>query len=224
MLDIKVIRESPQVVRDNLAKRGNPENIKMLDNLIALDRRWRQGLTRLNELRHERKLVTIEIAKLKKEGKDAGIEVTKAKGIDAEISEIEREVAIAEEEEKGFLMRLPNLLHESVPVGNDESENVQVRTWGRPPEFKFPVKNHIDLSLDLGIIDMERAGKVSGSRFYYLQREAVLLDMALMSFAMEEMVEKGYKPIEPPYLMRREAYEGVTALGDFEDVLYKIEN
>ena len=224
MLDIKVIRESPQVVRDNLAKRGNPENSKMLDNLIALDRRWRQGLTRLNELRHERKLVTIEIAKLKKEGKDAGIEVTKAKGIDAEISEIEREVAIAEEEEKGFLMRLPNLLHESVPVGNDESENVQVRTWGRPPEFKFPVKNHIDLSLDLGIIDMERAGKVSGSRFYYLQREAVLLDMALMSFAMEEMVEKGYKPIEPPYLMRREAYEGVTALGDFEDVLYKIEN
>ena len=224
MLDIKVIRESPQVVRDNLAKRGNPENIKMLDNLIALDRRWRQGLTRLNELRHERKLVTIEIAKLKKAGKDAGIEVTKAKGIDAEISEIEREVAVAEEEEKGFLMRLPNLLHESVPVGNDENENVQVRTWGRPPEFKFPVKNHIDLSLDLGIIDMERAGKVSGSRFYYLQREAVLLDMALMSFAMEEMVEKGYKPIEPPYLMRREAYEGVTALGDFEDVLYKIEN
>jgi len=224
MLDIKVIRESPQVVRDNLAKRGNPENIKMLDNLIALDRRWRQGLTRLNELRHERKLFTIEIAKLKKDGKDAGIEVTKAKGIDAEISEIEREVAIAEEEEKGFLMRLPNLLHESVPVGNDESDNVQVRTWGRPPEFKFPVKNHIDLSLDLGIIDMERAGKVSGSRFYYLQREAVLLDMALMSFAMEEMVEKGYKPIEPPYLMRREAYEGVTALGDFEDVLYKIEN
>ena len=224
MLDIKVIRESPQVVRDNLAKRGNPENSKMLDNLIALDRRWRQGLTRLNELRHERKLVTIEIAKLKKAGKDAGIEVTKAKGIDAEISEIEREVAVAEEEEKGFLMRLPNLLHESVPVGNDESENVQVRTWGRPPEFKFPVKNHIDLSLDLGIIDMERAGKVSGSRFYYLQREAVLLDMALMSFAMEEMVEKGYKPIEPPYLMRREAYEGVTALGDFEDVLYKIEN
>jgi seryl-tRNA synthetase len=224
MLDIRVIRESPQLVRDNLNKRGNPENIKMLDNLIALDRRWRQGLTRLNELRHERKLVTIEIAKLKKDGKDAGIEVTKAKGIDAEISEIEREVAIAEEEEKGFLMRLPNLLHESVPVGNDESENVQVRTWGRPPEFKFPVKNHIDLSLDLGIIDMERAGKVSGSRFYYLQREAVLLDMALMSFAMEEMVEKGYKPIEPPYLMRREAYEGVTALGDFEDVLYKIEN
>ena len=224
MLDIKVIRESPQVVRDDLAKRGNPENIKMLDSLIDLDRKWRQGLTRLNDLRHERKLVTVEIAKLKKTGKDADTEVAKAKGIDAEISEIEKEVAVAEEKEKDLLMRLPNLLHDSVPVGKDESENVQVRTWGRPPAFKFPVKNHIDLSLDLGIIDMERAGKVSGSRFYYLQREAVLLDMALMNFAMEEMVKKGYTPIEPPYLMRREAYEGVTALGDFEDVLYKVEN
>ena len=224
MLDIRVIRESPQLVRDNLNKRGNPENIKMLDSLIDLDRKWRQGLTRLNDLRHERKLVTVEIAKLKKTGKDADTEVAKAKGIDAEISEIEKEVAVAEEKEKDLLMRLPNLLHDSVPVGKDESENVQVRTWGRPPAFKFPVKNHIDLSLDLGIIDMERAGKVSGSRFYYLQREAVLLDMALMNFAMEEMVKKGYTPIEPPYLMRREAYEGVTALGDFEDVLYKVEN
>jgi len=224
MLDIKFIRESSQLVRDNLNKRGNPENIKMLDSLIDLDRKWRQGLTRLNDLRHERKLVTVEIAKLKKTGKDADTEVAKAKGIDAEISEIEKEVAVAEEKEKDLLMRLPNLLHDSVPVGKDESENVQVRTWGRPPAFKFPVKNHIDLSLDLGIIDMERAGKVSGSRFYYLQREAVLLDMALMNFAMEEMVKKGYTPIEPPYLMRKEAYEGVTALGDFEDVLYKIEN
>jgi seryl-tRNA synthetase len=224
MLDIRVIRESPQLVRDNLNKRGNPENIKMLDSLIDLDRKWRQGLTRLNDLRHERKLVTVEIAKLKKTGKDADTEVAKAKGIDAEISEIEKEVAVAEEKEKDLLMRLPNLLHDSVPVGKDESENVQVRTWGRPPEFKFHVENHIDLSLDLGIIDMERAGKVSGSRFYYLQREAVLLDMALMNFAMEEMVKKGYTPIEPPYLMRREAYEGVTALGDFEDVLYKVEN
>jgi seryl-tRNA synthetase len=223
MLDIKIIREGPQIVRENLEKRGNPDNIKMLDSLVQVDKKWRQDLTRLNELRHDRKLVTIEIAKLKKSGKDADAEVTKAKGIDAEVSALEKEVVALEDEEKGFLMRLPNLLHDSVPVGKDESENVQVRTWGKAPQFKFPVKNHIDLSLDLGIIDMERAGKISGSRFYYLRREAVLLDMALMSFAMEEMVKKGYTPIEPPYLMRKEAYEGVTALSDFEDVLYKVE-
>jgi seryl-tRNA synthetase len=121
-------------------------------------------------------------------------------------------------------MRLPNLLHETVPVGKDENDNVQVRKWGTVPKFDFPVKNHIDLSLNLDIIDIERAGKVAGSRFFYLKKEGVFLDMALMSFALEEIVKKGYLPVEPPYLMRRDAYEGVTALSDFEDVLYKIEN
>ena len=224
MLDIRVIRENPQLVRDNLNKRGNPESIKMLEELVKLDSKWRQDLTNLNELRHKRKLATIEIAKLKKTTQDVSSEISKAKAIDVEIEEIEKEVAVAEEKEKNLLMQLPNLLHDSVPVGKDENENVQVKTWGKPPTFKFPVKNHIDLSLGLGIIDIERAGKVSGSRFYYLQREAVLLDMALMSFAMKEMVKRGYNPVEPPYMMRREAYEGVTALGDFEDVLYKVEN
>jgi len=224
MLDIKLIRENPELVRSNLTKRDNPENIEMLGELIDVDGKWRQNLTKLNELRHERKLVTAEIAKLKKTGQNTSNQVNKARIIDAEITRVEKEVAVAEEREADFLMRLPNLLHASVPLGKDENANVQVRTWGKPPEFKFPVKNHIDLGCSLGIIDIERAGKVSGSRFYYLQREAVLLDMALMNYAMDEMRKKGYNPVEPPYLMRREAYEGVTALADFEDVIYKIEN
>jgi seryl-tRNA synthetase len=224
MLDIKLIRENPELVKDNLNKRGNLENIKMLGELIDVDRQWRQDLTKLNELRHERKLVTIEIATLKKTGKDASGKVEKAKQIDIEITNIEKEVAATEEQTRSYLMRLPNLLHETVPVGKDENDNVQARTWGIIPKFKFPVKNHIDLSLNLDIIDIERAGKVSGSRFFYLKKEGVLLDMALISFALEEIVKKGYAPVEPPYLMRRDAYEGVTALSDFEDVLYKIEN
>ena len=224
MLDIRLIRENPELVRNNLTRRDDPKNLKMLDELLDVDRKWRQNLTKLNDLRHERKLVTAEVATLKKTGRDVSNQVNTARKIDAEITEMEKEVAIAEERETDFLMRLPNLLDDSVPIGKDENANVQMRTWGKPPEFKFPVKNHIELSLGLGIVDMERAGKVSGSRFYYLKREAVLLDMALMSFALEEMVKKGYSPVEPPYLMRREAYEGVTALGDFEDVLYKIEN
>jgi seryl-tRNA synthetase len=111
-----------------------------------------------------------------------------------------------------------------VPVGEDENDNVQVKSWGVIPRFSFPSKNHIDLGLNLDIIDIERAGKVAGSRFFYLKREGVLLDMALMNFALEEITKKGYLPVEPPYLMRRESYEGVTALDDFEEVLYKIEN
>ena len=230
MLDIKVIRENPEFVKNNLMKRGNPENITMLDELIAVDKEWRMNLTKLNELRHERKLVTAAIARAKKataeiDRAESGIKrIDEAKRIDAQITSLEKDVAAEEAKERNLLMRLPNMLHESVPVGQGESDNVQVRTWGTIPTFNFPVKNHMDLALNLDLIDMERAGKVAGSRFFYLKRELVLLDMALMSFAMEELFKNGYTPIEPPYLMRREAYEGVTALSDFEDVLYKIEN
>jgi seryl-tRNA synthetase len=224
MLDIKFIRENPEFVKNNLMKRGNPENSKMLDELVDLDREWRLNLIKLNDLRHERKLMTAEIAALKKTGKDASSKVEKAKTLDSEITSIQAEVARAEEKTRDYLMRLPNLLHETVPVGKDENDNVQIRSWGVIPKFDFAVKNHIDLGLNLDIIDIERAGKVTGSRFFYLKREGVLLDMALMSFALEEITKKGYLPVEPPYLMRREPYEGVTALSDFEDVLYKIEN
>jgi seryl-tRNA synthetase len=224
MLDIKLIRENPQFVKENLAKRGNPENDTMLNELINVDMEWRQNLTKLNNLRHERKLVTIEIAKLKKAGKDAAAEVEKAKAIDVEITTVEKQVTAQEEQTRDYLMRLPNMLHETVPFGKDENDNVKVKTWGKPPKFRFSPKNHIDLALNLDIVDVERAGKVAGSRFFFLKKQGVLLDMALMSFGMEELVRKGYRPIEPPYLMRREPYEGVTALGDFADVLYKIES
>jgi len=212
------------LIKDNLDKRGNPENIKMLDALIDVDRTWRQNLAKLNDLRHERKLMTNEIALLKKTGKDASSKVKKARQVDTEITGMEQETAAAEEKARDYLMRLPNLLHETVPIGKGENDNIQVRTWGTIPRFDFPIKNHIELSLNLDIIDIERAGKVSGSRFFYLKKEGALLDIALISFALDEIVKKGYLPVEPPYLMRKDAYEGVTALSDFEDVLYKIEN
>jgi seryl-tRNA synthetase len=224
MLDIKLIRENPELVRNNLKKRGDPENQKMLDELIDYDRKWRQGLTRLNELRHERKIITTEIASLKKKGKSADQELSKARSIDMEITALEKQVNESEEKVNYYLMRLPNLLHESVPTGKDESDNVPIRTWGEIPKFSFPIKDHIDVASSLDIMDIERAGKIAGARFFYLKREGVLLDMALMNFALEEMVKKGFMPIEPPFLMRRKPYEGVVALSDFEDVLYKIEN
>jgi seryl-tRNA synthetase len=224
MLDIKLIRENPELVKTNLAKRGNLEVLGMLEELITIDKQWRLNLTKLNELRHDRKLVTVEIAKLKKTGKEATNEFTKAEDIDVKIKIIEKQVAEQEQKTHSFLLRLPNLLDESVPLGKDSNDNVQVKTWGTIPQFNFPVKNHIDLSLNLDLIDMERAGKVSGSRFFYLKNEVAMLDMALMSFAIDELSKKGYTAVIPPLLMKREAYEGVTALGDFEEVLYKIEN
>jgi seryl-tRNA synthetase len=224
MLDIKLIRENPDFVKSNLAKRGNPECLQMLDDLIAVDKEWRMNLTKLNELRHQRKQVTIEIAKLKKGGKEADSEVHSAQDIDIRIKDVETQVCKEEEKTHAFLMQLPNLLEESVPLGKDSNENVQVKTWGTIPNFKFPIKNHIDLALELDQIDMERASKISGARFFYLKNQVAQLDMALMCLAIELLTKKGYTPIIPPYLMTRKAYEGVTALGDFADVLYKVEN
>jgi seryl-tRNA synthetase len=224
MLDIKLIRESPELIRVNLQKRVDPENLHMLDELISYDRRWRENLTRLNGLRHERRQVTTEIAALKKQGKKAEDEIAKGKVVDTEITTLEKQVAEAEEKVHYYLMRLPNLLHESVPSGKDENDNVQVKAWGETPKFSFPVQGHIELGLSLDIMDIERAGKIAGARFFYLKSEGVLLDLALMNFALDEMVKKGYTPIEPPFLMRREAYEGVTALSDFEEMLYKVED
>jgi len=224
MLDIKLIRESPEVVKSNLQKRGDPANLKMLEELIELDCRWRANLTRLNELRHKRKQITTEIAVLKKKGKDAAKEISKGRAVDAEITALEKQVVEDEQKVRNLLMQVPNLLHESVPYGKDENDNVQVRMWGKPRKFSFTPKGHIELGLGLNIMDIERAGKIAGARFFFLKGAGVLLDMALMLFTLEEMVKKGFTPIEPPFLMKREAYEGVTALSDFEDVLYKIED
>jgi len=224
MLDIKLIRENPEFVKANLAKRGNLEVLQMLEELLTLDRGWRLNLTELNELRHDRKLVTIKIAKLKKSGIEATDEFIRAQNIDQKIKLMEKNVTEQEQKIRDCLFRLPNLLEDSVPQGNDSNDNVQVKTWGTIPVFTFPIKNHIDLALNLDLIDMERAGKVSGSRFFYLKNEIAMLDMALMSFAIEELSKKGYTAVVPPLLMKREAYEGVTALGDFEEVLYKVEN
>jgi seryl-tRNA synthetase len=223
MLDIRLIRENPKLVRENLKRRGDPENLKMLDELIECDRLWRQQLTRLNDLRRERNRITTEIAAAKKRGEDVAAIISKAKAVDEEITAMEKRVAEYEEKVRYYLMMLPNLLHESVPIGKDEFDNATVRTWGEIPKFSFQPKDHIDLGLSLDIMDIERAGKIAGARFYYLKREGVLLDMALMNFALEEMVKRGYTPIEPPFLMRRKPYEGVIALSDFENDLYKIE-
>ena len=224
MLDIKLIRENPELVRKNLKRREEPELLNMLDELIECDKLWRKHLTKLNSLRHERNRITTEIVKLKKKGEDITSMVSKAKEIDKEITSLEKLVDEYQEKIHYYLMRIPNLLHESVPTGKDEHDNVTVRTWGEIPQFDFPVKDHIDLGLTLDIMDIERASKVAGARFFYLKREGVLLDIALLNFALEEMIKKGYMPIEPPFLMRRKPYEGVTSLSDFEDSLYKIEN
>jgi seryl-tRNA synthetase len=223
MLDIKLIRENPEHVRTNLAKRNNPDCLKMLDDLIALDKDWRNNNTKLNDLRHDRKQATIEIAKAKKACQNADAFFAKAAEVDQKIGDVEKLVVEQEAKIKNYLLTLPNLLEDSVPVGKDSSENVTVKKWGTIPQFTFTVKNHTDLALALDQIDMERAGKIAGARFFNLKNDIAILDMALMHFALEQLQNAGYTPVVPPLMMKRDAYEGVTALGDFEEVLYKIQ-
>lgn len=223
MLDIKLIREDPEAVRRNLKRRRNTEKLALLDQLIDADHRWRKLTTRVNRLRRRRNEISSEIARLIKEGKDASALRREAEAIPGLIREAEAERDRYAERVRYALMRLPNLLHDLVPYGVDESENVEVRRWGEPPRFDFEPRSHAEVARALGIIDFERAAKVSGSGFYYLRNELALLDHAVMRFGVDHLLAKGYALIEPPYMIRRRPYEGVTDLADFEQVMYKIE-
>ena len=218
-----MIREHPEVVRSNLEKRGDPEKLKPLDDLIRFDKEWRQLLTRLNELRQRRNVVTEEIARLKKEGKDTSEKVKEAKNIPKEIQKLEAQVEERKEKVNQLLLRLPNLLHESVPVGKDESANEIIRVVGKPPKFDFKPKNHLEIAENLGLIDAERAAKVAGHGFYYMKGALVLLDFAIIHYAIDFMMKRGFQVVEPPFMLHKKAYMGATDLETFEDQLYKAE-
>ncbi len=224
MLDIKLIRENPELVRENLKRRQDPEILKRLDEVIRLDKEWRSIITELNKLRERRNKISVEIAKLKKEGKDVSDLIKEAEGFPEKIKNLEKKEENYRQKIRQLLLRIPNLLHESVPFGKDETENKVIRVWGSPPKFDFQPKTHLEIALDLGLIDAKRAAKVAGAGFFYLKNELVLLDLAIQRFAIQHLLKKGFTLIEPPFMIKRKAYEGVTDLADFETMIYKIEN
>lgn len=223
MLDIRLIRKNSEIVSRNLARRQDPEKITILIKLIEDDALWREWITHVNALRRRRNEISSEIGRMVEAGEDVSALRREAADIPKLIvdAEVERDTYGRRVQEA--LMRLPNLLHESVPFGVDESENVEVKRWGTVPEFDFEPLSHAEIASNLGIIDLERAAKVSGSGFYYLRNELALLDNAIMRYAIDHMLAKGYALVAPPYMIRRKPYEGVTDLADFEDVMYKVE-
>lgn len=223
MLSLKLFREHPEIIRKDLEKRKDSEKLKLVDKAIVLDKKHREYITESQKLRHERNKVTQEISALKKAGKDTEKKLAEAKAIPERIAEIEEWQAKIDEELRTILMQLPNILHESVPYGEGEEGNEVIKIEGKKPEFDFKPMSHVDLMEKLDLADMERAAKIAGSRFYYLKNELVLLDQALIRFSLDLLYEKGFTPIQPPFMMNRESYEGVTDLNDFEDVMYKIE-
>ena len=223
MLDMKFVRDNVDLVEENLKRRGEIDKIPSVDQLISDDKKWRSIQSEANGLRAKRNKLTEEIAQLRRKGQDTSSLVKQAEQIPGQIKDLEQQSAELENKVTSALMGLPNIMHESVPFGKDENDNIEVRKWGKPPEFDFQPKDHIDLATGLGLIDMESAAKVAGARFYYLRRDLVKLNHALIIFALDFIEKKGYGLTLPPYLLRREAIGGAVAMSDFEDVIYKIE-
>jgi len=223
MLEMRFIREHPNIVKADLSRRGSLDKLSWVDDLLQNDQKWRSLQGQANALRQQRNKLTEQIAKLRKEGRDAAEIIREAEAIPDKIQEYEQQAETIRETINRTLMQLPNIMHESVPTGKDENDNVEVRKWGTPPKFRFKPLDHIDLGLKLGLIDLERAAKVAGARFYYLKNELVRLNYALISFALDFITQKGYTIVQPPYLLRRDALSGAVALSDFEETIYKIE-
>jgi len=223
MLDIKFVRKNPSVVKDNLAKRGDLAKVKWVDEILEHDRNWRALVLEANTLRERLNRITEEIARFKKKGEDAREKIAEAKNIPSMIKQAEEEAQKQKEKVSYLLLRLPNLMHESVPTGKDENDNVEVRRWGEIPKFGFKPKDHIDLGLNLGLVDLELAARVAGARFYYLKDELVQLNYAVIKFALDFIVKKRFALFQPPYMLKRKPLEGAIALSDFEDTIYKIE-
>ncbi len=224
MLDIKFIRENPDIVRADLKKRNDVEKQKWLVDLLEKDAEYRELLGENQKLRASRNTLAEEINKLKKEGKDISQVLTQVKELPQRIKDSDERIAALKEKIDFYLMRLPNILHESVPIGKDGSENAVVREVGRKPSHSFDLKPHGEWLVEKGLANFEKAGEVSGNGFYYLMGDAARLEMALVHFAVDLLAERGYTLIEPPLMLRRKPYEGVTDLADFESTMYKIQD
>lgn len=223
MLDIKLIRERPEIIKKDLKKRGDTEKLKWIDDIVKKDKDYRELLKEAEELRHKRNVASDEINQLKKQGKDISKKVKEVKDIPGRIKQIEDDVEKLKLEINNYLMRLPNIMDESVPVGKDDSENAEIRKHGKIPKFEFKVKNHVELAEALGVADFDRSAKISGKGFYILKGSLAMLDLALQKFAIDSLAKKGYTLISPPFMMRRNVYEGVVDLADFETMMYKVD-
>ncbi len=224
MLDIQLFRNTPDAVRDDLKKRGRHDDLILVDQVVEKDAQWRALKREVEDLRHKRNNIAKEVAQRKKDGKDADDLFVRSKELASNGAQKEKEIVRLQHDLNDLLMKFPNLLHNDVPRGKDEEGNVVVAEHGTKPQFTFKPKSHVDLMVQHDWADIDRAGKIAGSRFYFLKGELLLLEKALMSYGLDFMAKRSFTLVEPPFMMNRAAYEGVTDLQDFEEVMYKIED
>lgn len=223
MIDIALIRSSPEIIINDLKKRNDPEKLKWVESVKKIDDEWRVLKQNEDELRHKLNVISDEIKK-SKDKKIIQHKISEAKSLSAEIQGLSVKQESLKQEIDFFLLRFPNILDETVPLGKSPDNNVVIKEHGGKTKFDFKPKDHIELLDLLDIADIERAGKVAGARFYYLKNEGVLLDHALQSFALDFMLKKGFALFRTPELLRQGALLSAIPFSDFEEVIYKVEN
>ena len=220
MLDMKMIRENPENIRKMLKDRAVQFD---LDLLLELDKKRREMIISTDSLRKKKNEMSIKISEAKKTGSEAVPLIQEMQLVSQELAKLEEVQHETESEYSKLALTIPNVLHKSVPCG-DDSANKEIRKWGTIPQFDFEVKDHIDISENLNLLELERAAKTAGARFYYLMGDLVKLNQSLIQFGLDFLSEKGYTMSQPPYMINRKAMEGAVILDDFEDVIYKIED
>jgi seryl-tRNA synthetase len=219
VIDSKLLKQNPEIIVDMLKKR----NVEFpVNDLISLDRRRRQLIVELQQVKHDKNTLSHSIASKKKEKADASQEISKMNVVGNRILSLEEEKRLVESRYSLLIRNLPNIIHQSVPIGQNENDNVVIKHYGTIKNFEFRPKDHVEIATSLDLVDIGRAAKISGARFYFLKKELVRMNYALIHFAIDFLSDKGYILAQPPYMIRRGAMEGAVILEDFEQVIYKI--
>lgn len=224
MIDIKLIRESPELVKANIKKKAQNQKLPLVDEIKKKDEAWRKLKFEADTLRKERNIVSEGINKAKKEKdeKKATELIKKAKSIPEEIAKLESKEELLQNEIRSLMYQIPNIISEHVPIGKDGTENVEIRKGGKIPKFDFPVKNHVELAESLGIADFEASSRVTGKGFYYLKNELALLNQALIRFAIDFLREKKYEYIETPLMLNEKSIFASMDKAAIEQSVYSI--
>lgn len=221
MLDLRMIRQNPEKVREALRKRGEEAP---LEELLVLDEKRRSILTDVEKLKAKRNEVSDEVARRKREKEDAQELIAEMQVVSRQIKDFDEELREVDGKIQDYLLRIPNIPHESVHVGTSEDDNMEIRRWGEQTKFDFEPLPHWELGVNLDIIDFERAGKVTGSRFYFLKGAGARLERALMNFMLDlHTTEHGYREIFPPFMVNQASATGTGQLPKFGEDMFKLE-
>ena len=220
MLDPKIIRDEPEKIKKMLKDRAVDFDF---DKMLEFDKKRRDLIKSTDDLRKKRNEMSIAIGKAKKSNEDASKLLSEMGEISKELDELEQSQKSIESSYTNLALSVPNMIHKSVPIGPDESDNVEIRKWGDLPNFDFDVKGHEEIAEKLNLLDIKRASKIAGARFYFLKGDLVRLAHAVTAFASDFLSEKGYKLIQPPYMINKKSMEGAVIADDMADVIYEIQ-